>query len=357
MLIAKNILPTKVGFTNFTTLVVSSNYKEFVKLHTTTLVENMIWIENISYIIAFIVSAGLATIGIMVSIQMYHHQKQVLYSTLLYQQIFLYSFLFYGIWGNMALHTIISDLSLNPAIEGKLFFTIPLIGIPFMIVSWFMLLKFAYNINEYRFTKAFIYGYFPTLVVLLFTLGVLIHKDIITIPNSADLFVIRIMVVLNFLVNLFFIAPFLIPKKNTPLISSSGFNRKWAILFFMAGIFYSAALWNFTLYGFISICICTLLLFGSGIFIPIVIRIRHSIPGESTNMDFDAFCSFYEISKREAEVIREICHGLSNKAISEKLFITLQTVKDHNHRIYTQTGVKSRVQLANLVRSKTETGQ
>lgn len=76
-------------------------------------------------------------------------------------------------------------------------------------------------------------------------------------------------------------------------------------------------------------------------------------PATAKNMDFDAFCNFYEISKREAEIILEICSGLSNKAISEKLFITLQTVKDHNHRIYTKIGVKSRVQLANLVRKKT----
>jgi len=31
----------------------------------------------------------------------------------------------------------------------------------------------------------------------------------------------------------------------------------------------------------------------------------------------------------------------------------LQTVKDHNHHIFIKTGVKSRVQLSNLVREKT----
>ena len=70
-------------------------------------------------------------------------------------------------------------------------------------------------------------------------------------------------------------------------------------------------------------------------------------------MNFKSFCEIFEISKREAEIIWEICSGKTNKAISEKLFITLQTVKDHTHRIYTKTGVKSRVQLANLVREKT----
>ena len=74
---------------------------------------------------------------------------------------------------------------------------------------------------------------------------------------------------------------------------------------------------------------------------------------ENKNMDYKSFCTEYEISKRESEIVWEICTGKTNKAIAEKLFITLQTVKDHTHRIYTKTQVKSRVQLANLVREKT----
>ena len=98
------------------------------------------------------------------------------------------------------------------------------------------------------------------------------------------------------------------------------------------------------------------MLFGISIFIPVVIRMNSDLQtSQSTisNIDFDAFCNLYEISKREAEIVLEICSGLSNKAISEKLFITIQTVKDHNHRIYTKTGVQSRMQLSNLVREKT----
>ena len=38
------------------------------------------------------------------------------------------------------------------------------------------------------------------------------------------------------------------------------------------------------------------------------------------------------------------------KEIAEELFITLQTVKDHTHKIYTKTGVRNRVELINLLR-------
>jgi DNA-binding CsgD family transcriptional regulator len=59
----------------------------------------------------------------------------------------------------------------------------------------------------------------------------------------------------------------------------------------------------------------------------------------------------FEISKRESEIVELICKGKSNRDISDSLFISLQTVKDHVHRIYLKTGVKNRVQLTNLIRT------
>jgi DNA-binding CsgD family transcriptional regulator len=68
------------------------------------------------------------------------------------------------------------------------------------------------------------------------------------------------------------------------------------------------------------------------------------------DLSFDDFCKKYEVSPRETDIVREICNGLSNQEISDKLFISLQTVKDHTHRIYIKTNVKSRVQLINIVK-------
>lgn len=70
------------------------------------------------------------------------------------------------------------------------------------------------------------------------------------------------------------------------------------------------------------------------------------------NISFEDFCKKLEVSPRESDIVREICNGLSNKEISEMLFISLQTVKDHTHRIYIKTNVKSRVQLINLVKEE-----
>ena len=96
-------------------------------------------------------------------------------------------------------------------------------------------------------------------------------------------------------------------------------------------------------------------MFGVSASIPVIVFFEIKKLPDAQNeetFDFESFCDKFEISKREAEIIREICSGLSNQAIADKLFITLQTVKDHTHRIYTKTGVRNRVHLTNLVREK-----
>jgi len=79
-------------------------------------------------------------------------------------------------------------------------------------------------------------------------------------------------------------------------------------------------------------------------------KLEKTVKESGSDLSFDDFCKKYEVSPRESDIIREICNGLSNKEISEKLFISLQTVKDHTHRIYIKTNVRSRAQLMNLVR-------
>lgn len=315
-------------------------------------------IEYLSYIITFIISSGLAVIGILISYQLYQSQHKQIIQILLYQQIFLFSFFIYGIWGNLAIREIISDFNLNADLSSKLAVFIPVLGVPFLMVSWFMLLKFGYNLNGFSVSKGFTYSYFPIFIVALFVPALLLQNGYIKIPGNPDLFIIRVLVILNLVVHLFFIIPFLKPKKNE-LLKEYGLKKVNIFSFIIGVILYSFLLSVFNFYGFISICFSIILLFAINVFFPVFIKLnilaRQPDAGYD-NMDFDSFCTYYEISKREADIILEICTGKSNKAISEKLFITLQTVKDHTHRIYTKTGVKSRVQLSNLVREKTGDG-
>ena len=69
---------------------------------------------------------------------------------------------------------------------------------------------------------------------------------------------------------------------------------------------------------------------------------------EEIKSSLNKLISKYNISKREMDVILLICEGATNKVIAEKLFISIDTVKDHNSRIFQKTGVKNRTQLAKL---------
>jgi DNA-binding CsgD family transcriptional regulator len=311
--------------------------------------------EYIAFIITFIVSAGIAVMGILISFQLYQNQKTPVLLNLLYQQIFLFSFFTYGIWGNIVLREILSDIELNAILESKLAIFLPVLGLPFLLISWFLLLRLIYLLNGIKFTLGFSILFFSLFAFLMILFSVVVQKGIIRISGNADLFIIRILVLTNLLIHFFLFIP--IFKSKTSQIRSNypELGKKNFLVYFSGVIIYSIVAFYFDFAGYISICLTIVLLFAVSIYFPVLFRFSNKVnPSQIMNIiDFESFCRNYEISKREAEIIKEICSGKSNKEIAETLFISLQTVKDHTHRIYFKTEVNSRIQLSNLVRKKT----
>ncbi len=60
----------------------------------------------------------------------------------------------------------------------------------------------------------------------------------------------------------------------------------------------------------------------------------------------------YDLSKREATVLKELMSGKDNSDICEELFITANTLKKHILNIYRKLGIKNRVNLFKLVKEK-----
>lgn len=52
-----------------------------------------------------------------------------------------------------------------------------------------------------------------------------------------------------------------------------------------------------------------------------------------------------KLTKRELEVLKLICEGLSNAQIAEKLFISIRTVEGHKSNLISKTGVKNTISL------------
>ena len=70
---------------------------------------------------------------------------------------------------------------------------------------------------------------------------------------------------------------------------------------------------------------------------------------QATKLDIQHALDRYGVTKRERQIVEKICLGKTNKQIAEELFISLQTVKDHTHRIYSKIGINSRLQLVQLM--------
>jgi DNA-binding NarL/FixJ family response regulator len=57
------------------------------------------------------------------------------------------------------------------------------------------------------------------------------------------------------------------------------------------------------------------------------------------------------ITKREAEVVRLVGEGLSNREIGQRLGLTEHTIKNYLVRVFDKLGVSNRVELARVVSS------
>lgn len=61
-----------------------------------------------------------------------------------------------------------------------------------------------------------------------------------------------------------------------------------------------------------------------------------------------------DLTEREQSVMRLVMDGLPNKLIADELSISVRTVEVHRARVFEKLGVKSAVELANLIRVKSE---
>jgi DNA-binding NarL/FixJ family response regulator len=62
------------------------------------------------------------------------------------------------------------------------------------------------------------------------------------------------------------------------------------------------------------------------------------------------------LSRREQQLLRLLCAGLTNKEIANQLHLSEHTVKNHVHRILRKSGATDRVELIDLYRSPGELG-
>ncbi|HEX2969941.1 MAG TPA: helix-turn-helix transcriptional regulator [Bacteroidales bacterium] len=302
----------------------------------------------------FIISAALATGGIILSTRLRNKFHNEVFSSLLYFQIFIYTFGFYGIWGQVVIRAYLSSL-ISPEILSRITEISSLIGLPFLVFAWLMLIRLSCGLSGRNCSMAMTIAFLLSNFVLLAIIGYSIAQE----GGIRPAMLLKIyLIILNCLSSIIASLLIILHRRKIPLKNS---DKSRIIAASLILVMLSQCIPLYLYEGqILTGLVFTLFFFTGNAFLPVYLTYGNVLSEKSQddtmkNISFDEFCSRYDISPREKDIIREICNGLSNQEISDKLFISLQTVKDHTHRIYIKTNVRSRVQLINLV--KTEEGQ
>jgi DNA-binding CsgD family transcriptional regulator len=296
----------------------------------------------------FILSVASASAGIALASRLRNIHKAPFFSTLLYFQVFIFTFGFYGIWGQLVIKSFLSDLVTAESVARFSNISL-LLGLPFLVFAWLMLIKFSLEITGRRVSNWFVYGFLFMNFLIIIVVGYLMSGR--PVANSY-LSIKNLFIILNSLYTTVSSAIlFIIDKRGLVLLRKESRITGTAIILLMAC--QCVLLFFYETEPFIGL-LFILIFFAGNPFLPVYLsygtKMNLSPEQKVSDIPFNDFCSRFEISPRESEIIAEICNGLSNKEISEKLFISLQTVKDHTHRIYIKTNVKSRAQLMNMVK-------
>jgi DNA-binding CsgD family transcriptional regulator len=296
----------------------------------------------------FILSVALAAGGVVLSLRLRTKYRHDIFSTLLYFQVFIYTFGFYGIWGQVVIKAFLATY-ISEDLLARFSDVAMLLGLPFLVFAWLMLLQFSSGISGRRKNNWMVFWFLLINFSIIFSVGYLVAKTTSIKPVSLIKYYFISMHFIYTLLSTIFI---LFPRKGRSVIHD--YDRKIiAPILFLVMVSQVVPFLFYTSQIYIGVIFIFTFFIGNT-FLPLYLNYGTLLSNFTnkpiTDLSFEEFCKRFEISPRETDVVREICNGLSNKEISEILFISLQTVKDHTHRIFIKTNVKSRVQLINLVK-------
>jgi DNA-binding CsgD family transcriptional regulator len=297
----------------------------------------------------FVLSVAITAGSILVASALRNTLKSGFFSTLIFFLAFYFTSGFYVIWGQVILIFFLSPI-LTGEMLGKTSNILALLGSPFVVFAWLMLLRLTREMSGGQIRNSFVFWFLSGNTLL----GVSIVYSCAKFVEFDSFTIIRYGIIILNLVYFTTGAAFLRNKKNKSGLRHSD-NRNIAAGLMLIMLFQNGILISYN--GNIYIALVFILVFFlGGAFLPFYIRYRSDlsifIPEQQDHADFDTLCKNFEISPREKDIMREICNGLSNQQIADKLFISLQTVKDHSSRIYYKTNCTGRAQLITMVQGK-----
>jgi DNA-binding CsgD family transcriptional regulator len=304
--------------------------------------------ELISLVI-FISCAGMAAGAILLTSRLIKEYAVSFARPLFYYIIFMFAFGFYGIWGQFIIFTVAGSRLTADMLSTVSAISL-LLGLPFLVMGWMMLLRFGaecarLHLKGYVYILSIVIN-FAIIILIGYTSGDSVFSEALPLfkyyYSGAALFFALISGII--LLTSSSLSPGRSDRRVLAGLTLAGALSQSAVLLLLPH-----SVWMALAFAF--------LLFATTALLPVYIVYNadlqsYQIPEElKLPRGIEDFYMKHEISPREADIIREICNGLSNKEIADKLFISLQTVKDHTSRIYSKTNVRNRMQLMTLVQS------
>ena len=258
-------------------------------------------LQYIGYLI-FILSVALAAGGVVLSSKLRNTYRQEILSMLLYFQVFIFTFGFYGIWGQVVIKAFLTTY-ISPELLVRFTDIAMLMGLPFLVFAWLMLIQFSLGISGRKNSNWFVFWFLLLNFSVIVIVGYLIAKTSAVKPVSLLKYYY---ISMNFLYSSLSSILIIFKGKGKSFIHEYDRKRitlgillvmslQCVPLLFYASQPYMAVIFIFTF-------------FAGNTFLPIYLSYGTLLTVFSTepvkDLSFEEFCKKFEVSPRETDIVR-----------------------------------------------------
>ena len=307
-------------------------------------------------VVTFVLCLGLTAATVLVSRQLHSTYASEFLKHHFYYLAAVHAFAFYGLWGQVLTRGVLAAVDTDAAVVNVVAVFVPVLGVPFLFVSWAMLVNMAGSMFGRTIEPKWHSAHVVVFGLLLLGAWTAIARMQAEPASPLDVLgVIEAAAMIG--IELLYFSAFLILVLRFRVVAE-GDKRRVLLVFsgLLCGAFVARSLLAALVLVDIRLGAIGLLAFhGSNL--PALLYLRANadrvfppVKAEhATKQGMEHVLDHYGVTKRERQIVQKICLGKTNKQIAEELFISLQTVKDHTHRIYSKMGVNSRVQLVQMM--------
>ena len=99
---------------------------------------------NLTFTVVFIFCAAVAAAAVLIGHRFISTYNTSFNRNYFYYLVTFYAFAFYGIWGHILVREVLAAWNTDAAVIQAVAGFLPILGIPFLFISWIMLIKTAY---------------------------------------------------------------------------------------------------------------------------------------------------------------------------------------------------------------------